>query len=350
MYTVIIVDDEPIIKKSLSKLIEMKFPHFRVVGYASDGMEALRLATVHLPDLIITDIRMPEMDGIELIRQIEGLEKEIITVVVSGYDEFEYAQLALRHGASDYLLKPIKPELFFQMLEKAENLLKNKPIMQQETREWLYRCKEYSETIVDQLWGANREESEQLLTSIMADMKQQQIQPIIIREFYLDLYQFIKSGIHTRIGQEMIHTDLEKGGSHTDLDDLLLSFCDWTVSIIGYIQQSRNWGNFSKIRQAMEYIDTRFSDTNLTLQEVAEHVGMSANYFSRQFKEEAGNSFIVYLTNLRMNKAKDLLGDQTLKTYEIAEMVGYNDYPHFTKTFKKFHKKSPKEFRSLLSK
>jgi two-component system, response regulator YesN len=349
MYNVIIVDDEPIIKKSLTKLIEMKFPQFKVIGYADNGKEAFDLTREHLPDLIITDIRMPEMDGLELIKMVESLEKEIKTVVVSGYDEFEYAQAAIRHGAVDYLLKPIKPEMFYNMLEKVEKQLKSRFILTEETRGWLYQCKEYSEKVMEYLWGVNQSECEELLLTSYKELTAQKIEIPIITGFYMDLYHFVKVGINKRLGQELTCHDLEQPKNDLSPEEVLALLTEWAISVIDYIQEARNWGNFSKVKRAVEYMNSHYADANLTLTDVAEIVNMSPAYFSKQFKEENGKSFISYLTELRMEKAKELLLDIHLKTYEIAEMVGYHDYPHFTKSFKKYHKISPKEYRNLLS-
>lgn len=350
MYTVIIVDDEPIIKKSLTKLIEMRFPHFKVIGYAEDGKEALLLTEKYHPDLIITDIRMPEMDGLEFIQAVEKINRDLKIVVVSGFDEFEYAQHALRHGAIDYLLKPIKPELFYNMLEKVEKQLKKQKFFAKETREWLTKSKDSSEELIKYLWEARHAESIDFLTSSYRDMASQNIDSLIIREFYIELYKFVKVGINNKLGQELSCDALEPSENLNLKEvEIITHFKAWISLITKYIQEAKNWRSNSKVKLAAEFINTHFSDPNLTLQLVAERVDLSATYFSRQFKEEYGKSFIHYLTELRMEKAKELLIDIHLKTYEIAEMVGYNDYPHFTKTFKKYHKISPKEYRNLLS-
>jgi two-component system, response regulator YesN len=349
MYTVIIVDDEPIIKKSLTKLIEMKFPQFKVIGYADDGREALSLTKKLRPNLIITDIRMPEMDGLELIHHIETLGLDIKIVVVSGFDEFEYAQHAMRHGAVDYLLKPIKPDMFYKMLEKVESHLKNRTFYTQKTRDWLYKCKEYSEEIITNLLGARNKECEDILSNCYQEMKTQQVDSLLTREFYFDLYKFVKAGINNRLDKNLSYEPFETSSFHYENKAIIEHLKDWFMNITNYIQVTKNWGNTLKVKLALEFINAHFADPNITLQDVADHVNMSAAYFSRQFKEECGKSFIHYLTELRMEEAKKLLVDIRLKTYEIAEMVGYNDYPHFTKTFKKYHKLSPKEYRNLLS-
>jgi two-component system response regulator YesN len=106
-YTVLVVEDEPLIRENLVKKIRENCPGFEVVGEASDGREALDALAETSPDILITDIRMPVMDGLALIREAYYSFPEICVVIVSGYDEFEYAKSAIVHGVKDYLLKPV---------------------------------------------------------------------------------------------------------------------------------------------------------------------------------------------------------------------------------------------------
>lgn len=118
MYKVFLADDEVWVTIGLKKMIEKMEMPFRVVGEASNGFMALEEIEKLQPDILIADIRMPGMDGLELMEQIRKKNKEIKIVLVSGYAEFEYAQTALRLDAFDYLLKPIGYEQLEKVLEK----------------------------------------------------------------------------------------------------------------------------------------------------------------------------------------------------------------------------------------
>lgn len=122
-YKVIIVDDEPIIIKSLKLAIPWNEIDMDVVGEARNGEEALELAKKLRPDMILSDIRMPSLDGISLMKEVSQVLPSTLFIIISGYGEFEYAREAVRQGAFDYLLKPIDhDELHNVILEGRKKL------------------------------------------------------------------------------------------------------------------------------------------------------------------------------------------------------------------------------------
>ncbi|MBP8989057.1 MAG: response regulator [Clostridia bacterium] len=123
MYRALIVDDEPTAIDFLQTLIDRKAPDFQVVGKAGNGQECLSQITETKPDIIISDIRMPVMDGIELIKQINSDYPKILTLLVSGYEEFEYARQALKYNAVDYIKKPVVPRVFSEVMAKMKEQL-----------------------------------------------------------------------------------------------------------------------------------------------------------------------------------------------------------------------------------
>jgi len=107
MYKLMIVDDEEIILDGLKNVVEWENLGIEVISYAYNGKEALEKIAENVPDILITDISMPVMDGIELVRELRERGFDSIKIVfLSGYDDFEYARNATRLGAVDYLLKP----------------------------------------------------------------------------------------------------------------------------------------------------------------------------------------------------------------------------------------------------
>lgn len=108
MYRALLIDDDGNITKGLQKLVDWTGCGFKVVGTASDGKEGLELWKKERCDLIVTDIKMPVMDGLEMIRQLRSCGCECQIIIVSAYGEFEYAQEAMRYGVDYYLLKPVE--------------------------------------------------------------------------------------------------------------------------------------------------------------------------------------------------------------------------------------------------
>ena len=106
MYRVIIVDDEPVIRRGLRETIEWDALGLEVAGEAADGNEALKLVRDIRPEILITDIRMPDMDGIALIREIRKTDLNVKITILSGYSDYDYLKEAIRLGVDNYLLKP----------------------------------------------------------------------------------------------------------------------------------------------------------------------------------------------------------------------------------------------------
>ncbi|MCQ4087973.1 response regulator [Saccharibacillus sp. JS10] len=124
--TVLVVDDEAIFRRGLRHLIGTSNTPWEVVGEAKDGLEALEEIERLQPELVITDIRMPKLDGIELQQHIHENHPDIRCFVLSGYNDFRYAQSSLRYGAKDYLLKPIVKEELYRVLNVVDTELTEK--------------------------------------------------------------------------------------------------------------------------------------------------------------------------------------------------------------------------------
>lgn len=121
---IIIVDDDKIIRRGLRKIIENSVSEYQVVNEAGDGACALEIIKTNNDiDLLITDVRMPVMDGIELIKQVRKINMRIKVIVLSGFDDFRYVREAFKDGAVDYLLKPVKKKDFIELLTRInENI------------------------------------------------------------------------------------------------------------------------------------------------------------------------------------------------------------------------------------
>lgn len=107
MLKALVVDDEYLVRMGIRETIDWASHGIEIIGEADNGADGLSLAMQHKPDVIVTDIRMPYMNGIEFIEKIKENRLNAGIIVLSGYDEFQYAQAAIRHGASSYLLKPV---------------------------------------------------------------------------------------------------------------------------------------------------------------------------------------------------------------------------------------------------
>jgi two-component system, response regulator YesN len=115
---VLLVDDEDMIRQGIMQSVDWNNFNMRVIGEAEDGEEALEFFTKHKPQVILTDIKMPFMDGLELLEKVKAENDDTYIIIISGYDEFHYAQKALKLGAYDFILKPIDLDYLQEILIK----------------------------------------------------------------------------------------------------------------------------------------------------------------------------------------------------------------------------------------
>ena len=118
MIRVFLVEDEVTVRENIKRMVPWEAYGFELVGEAADGELALPLIRKYQPDLLITDIKMPFMDGLTLCGIVKKEQPGIKIVILSGYDEFSYAQQAISIGVEDYLLKPIRKAAFVKRLEE----------------------------------------------------------------------------------------------------------------------------------------------------------------------------------------------------------------------------------------
>ena len=240
MYRIIIVDDEPKIGEGLVHLFPWGNLGFEVAGFFTDARAALDYINSHQDiDVVMTDIQMPGMTGIELSQNLS--DSKIIVIFFSAYQDFEYARSAIINHVVDYLIKPMKYDAMEACFERVRNLL-------------------------DQI---NPSES-------------------------TDHVMF--------------------SSSHDDL-----------------------------VKTVKEYLEQNYRTASL--EEAALLVHFSSSYLSSTFKSVAGTSFSDYLLKVRMEKARQLLADDTRKLYDIADAVGYVNPKNLSRNFKDYFKVTPQEYR-----
>jgi two-component system response regulator YesN len=123
---VVIAEDKPLILRNIREKILRSAPDIEVVGEATDGQSALALIEALRPDIVFTDIRMPVIDGLQLIARVRETNPGLHFVIISGYDEFEYARQAMKLNVSDYLLKPVRQEEIDEIVQKLRTELSQK--------------------------------------------------------------------------------------------------------------------------------------------------------------------------------------------------------------------------------
>ena len=132
MYRLLLLDDEEIVTRGIQKVFDLEKSGFQVVGVFQNPQKALESLPGLQPDLMITDIKMPQMSGLDFAAEAKQLLPESEIVILFGYGDFGFAQSAVKIGVSDYLLKPIKKDDFQQMLDTMHAKLEEKKTQKQQ--------------------------------------------------------------------------------------------------------------------------------------------------------------------------------------------------------------------------
>lgn len=534
---VFLVEDEMVIRRGIKNSIDWEKEGYIFCGEASDGELAYPMIIKEKPDILITDIRMPFMDGLELCKLVKKELPNIKILILSGYDEFDYAKEAIRLGVTEYLLKPISSGKLLEALNGVSESIRREKEDKDLVRKYMEEMRENTEhekqkffeqmiagnlSMADALetgkkyemnlsagmynlllfrftLGEENRKSGELLGEaeyaieklterleyvfefqrgvegwaflLMADNEEQMSERV--KELSKDLEEIMKNystiayfgGIGqpvarlreleesfreaeralaarftmelnriisvedirmaqnvdtlddieiTSFGEiEKTRTMLEKflnNGAEDEIDEfvdvyinelpeenlksvlmrqyiimdayiVMMSFCEKIEGIEGEMQaQSEELKNSMKTSQTLEEIknyirmllkkiigvrDTisgrRYSDIieiakdqirktymsdEISLNTIAAEVGMSPSYFSSIFSKEMGKTFVEYLTEIQMDRAKELLMCSSMKTSEIGYEVGYKDPHYFSYIFKKTQNCTPKEFRA----
>jgi two-component system, response regulator YesN len=397
MWKILIADDEPKIRRGLKNLMAWSEMNMEVVAEAEDGEMALALAEKLHPDILLVDICMPFSNGLQFIEQLHAVLNDCIVIVITGHDEFSYAQQAIKLQVFDYLLKPVSRESLWQVLKKAEQKLlalqsqenylnwanretkKNFPLLRQTfCKEWVRG--QLAESYVDEqlnflelalppvagmfvmrvvgqwtcgefLQEENHEalqgEVQSLATEFFHDWLPNLIFPddnhhivVITPLNHLDEWENLgvqwQAHVEKQLKQVIVVSQQPLAARMTNIADVyhnLLLEVNQKVSYTPVVMLSQ------------KYIEAHYDKENLSLQELAASIQISPTYISRLLKREVGLSFIDCLTHIRIKRAIQLMSNPALKLYEVAERVGYSNQHYFSTAFKKVVGQSPAEYR-----
>lgn len=245
VYKVALIDDEHIIVEGLRQVLPWDKLGCQVVGTASDGIAGLALIREKRPEILLTDIRMPNMDGLSMLAALKSEYPHMQVCVLTAFRNFDYAQRAMHLGVCRYLLKPSKMD---ELHEAVKEMIRRLDALPQE-----------DENLAEE-------------------------------------------------------------------------------------QDSGEAGSFV-VRTALNYMKNHCTE-KLSLSDVADNVYVSQWHLSKLINRHTGQSFFDLLGGMRVQRAKELLADPSMRVHEIAEKTGFSDVAHFSKLFKKLTGQTPGEYRS----
>lgn len=525
MYKIALIDDEAVVREGMGELIPWEKIGLDLIGTAEDGEQGLLLIQEKQPDVVLLDINMPKLNGLDLANLVKKSYPDMKIILISGYDEFDYARQALRMGVEDYILKPVTKSEMITLLEKVVGKLEKEreqtkkevdvlnkieqsiPLMQQKLLEELmftemeenmiikkcikanipYNKKYYGVFLIDadehlkSNKGNQKELTHFAIQNIVSEILINKNWGIVFevdelnavlyfvdddkdtRQNYHSVLNYIKQAITELLGitvtigvgtlvsetskvylsyDEAYHALLSRffQGTNRIIDNIkpyqynkvdFVKWMEWESRVIHSINQEDEFekvmssicieirkskmniedigeicGNIASVilkkfieidptiteiflegidiaeeiqkfktlsdiqswlntlyERCYEYINSQSSPNkihikniiafieenynlpDLSMKMVCECAHISPSHFSNIFKKEIGMTFVQYVTEYRMEKACQLLKYTPLKTYEIAEAIGYADSHYFSTTFKKQFQTSPSEYR-----
>lgn len=329
MYKLLIADDEKIIRESVSELIDWKSLDIEITACCKNGMEALDAIMDTAPDIVMTDIRMPGIDGLELINRIRGIDPRIQFIILTGYPEFDYARRALRYGVREYLLKPISEEAIIEAVNNVKTALP-----------------EYGSPAIGRLISRLLEEREagnrQQARTLLSHFLSHSARPEELRHLGIAIFM----ELHTRFGPLSPEEMSDFTGqllSDTDIIELRTIITEQLLNLLFASEK----GKVSIADTVKTYVSSHLDDENLSLKFIAENLlYVNVNYLSRTFTKQSGEKFSNYLNRTRIDRAKKmLLLNHQENIHAIAEAVGFGSNPqYFSQVFKKYTGKTPSQF------
>ncbi|MDF2941527.1 MAG: hypothetical protein K0S01_385 [Herbinix sp.] len=359
-YKVVIIDDEAWTRDTIKRIGQWHRYGFQIAGEAADGISGIACIKTLAPDLIITDMQMPGLDGAGMLKimQEENINSKVI--VISGYDNFHYTKQALSSKVMDYLLKPIKEEEFNGLLKKCADELKttslsklknSSSLMGYVAKDWLDEYKKIRDDYRNCIEGLSKRGlllcTEQLSKKVNQEAVEERKLRILVKVNY-DLLRIVEETVITsQIDQnaEFMDSDISYTiKENSSVEELMAHYREVGLQVISQAEDRMSKSSRINIDAIKEYMLNNYGD-NITLGGMAEKYHISKEYLSSLFKKETGKTFSDYLIEIRMNKARSLIVEYNLPIQRVAEMTGYIDITHFYKMFKKYFGTSPGRIR-----
>lgn len=399
MYKVLIADDEDIICRGLARMVSA-CEGMEVIAVAEDGEIALEKARECQPDLMIIDINMPFLNGLQFIEEVHAFLPDAAIIIVTGYEKFEFVQKALQLGVTDYVLKPVMEDAFFDALKKAMDMLDSRDSSRNYIHWMEGQMERNRDKMVDDLfdgWLRGRMEDEEVEKQ-MGYLKIKM--PVPYRVVIMHIYRNYERGcgtntegvlpyikcceivqkcfapyteticFQTEEGALTVITDVFSGEKWDRVERELVLALD--VDLCAKMEYAWEQGDhvfdfpavFSKalrmyqesvhysdtVRRTIEIINKQWGDSSLSLLSVADLLFVSAPYLSKLFRRETGENFAACLTRKRISEAKTMLKNTNMKMYEIAQKTGYTSQHYFSNAFKKHMEMSPVDYRKTFRK
>lgn len=342
---VLIVDDEVWSRQLIKKVVDWTSLGFTEVYEASNGKEAISILEDKPIALTITDMRMPNLDGADLMKHIRSKDYQTEIIVMSGYEDYNYLHEALKTKAIDYLLKPIVKSELLQAVERAiDIILENQgykhieEVLQNEDLKFeLNKYYEIKNLLYKALIVCDQKKLILQLDRLETLLRKENQNPLF-DYMMIDMSRFIARLYKEYKMKEFDQETIDKQ-SFDDMQERLFKIMDVIVNKEVYKKV--------QILDVQTYIDAHYTES-ITLADIAEIFHVSKEHLSRLFKKQVGTSVQQYITNKKIAYAKYLMKKHSsLSISTVSVMSGYIDLQYFYRVFKKETGLTPVKYKSM---
>ncbi len=397
MWKLVIADDEPKIRRGIENILNWSEFGIEIVGQAEDGEIALEIIKENRPDIILLDINMPFLNGLDLLQKLQEIGNNGIVIIISGYDDFSYAQKALQFNVFDYILKPVSKKNIEEIIIKVTNKLSERG-KENNYLEWVKRQLAENKEVLQKTffseWFNNKLSDEQVLKEMsffdiefgrnigimVIKIVEKLNVEVSVRNWSVELLEFAIANI---LNDGFKDLELKYIFNDDKKNIILVSKINdmgWWISIAKemqkeiykylkcnvLIEQASVFNDVFKIKDeymkimnsvnekkkcssmvllAIKYIEDNYYSNELSINYISNKLEVTSSYLSKLLKKETGLSFIDYLTKIRIKKAMYIMEDPAVKIYDVAELVGYSNQHYFCRAFKKVVGVSPTEYK-----
>lgn len=443
MYRLLIADDEALEREGLEWIVQNMLPGQFEVIHAENGRTSIERAEEHRPHIVLMDVNMPGIQGLDALREIKRLLPDMKMVLVTAYDYFSYAKEALTLGVKEYIVKPARREQVVQILQQLVDELEQERLKRAEDLQLRDRVSQLQPLVenelalmfmVDQVTGATApllsewlgfpldqgcsvviafselvysQDKKKIYDTVRSFAKSHFAGPSLISSFidrHMAVFLSKTVAVQDPDWQSTLRQYGEKlcalterqlsltasigiGSTHSNVEGLRKSYFEavfastyfeeggkvclfedvtklsggsalnnpgeqresaehrsYVLSALQRIREEREEQTIHVLDKAKSYIESKFTE-DISLEEVADVVHLNPHYFSKVFKQHIGETFIDFLTRLRIEKAKELMASNELSLKEVCFEVGYKDPNYFSRVFKRVTGMTPTEYR-----
>lgn len=382
MVNVLLVEDEKLLLEKMHQNIDWEKNNYKVFT-AVNGKKAFKIIKKKKPEIIVTDIKIPGINGIELIKKSRKLNYKFIPIIISGYAEFEYAQESIHLNVEEYILKPFQSFRLLQIVNEAKKKLQKEKMEEKEINNLKKKLQDVN---------INSNSDNDLFSEVynnevnFGDIYDKQDYIFL----YEDIFKVVKSGTKQEISKKVSNLikkfkvdDINKKEIKIIIQNILLlifnslkdygyslnnlfqnielnNYRDENIKIIqkwlldillqinNYITKNKIEKDKKLILKVNQIVKDNYKE-GITLSSLAQKFNVSNSYLSKLFYEKNEVKFSTYIDNLRLQKAKELLKVTNYKIYEIAREIGFDDPYYFSSWFKKHIGISPTKYRKNIN-